>query len=124
MAPDELKICNNQPKTTIVRLVVAYLHQEAANFSMGAISAPKTRGPNAVRASPGAGRLYEAHGEPRRRDSVPWWMSPWRERAKPLVVSLGGSGSLVLCVVVVCVRRGAKTGVSVNSLFIFGNGKI
>jgi hypothetical protein len=36
------------------------------------------------------------------------------------VVLLGGSGSLVLCVVVVCVRRGAETGVSVNSLLIFG----
>ena len=56
------------------------------NFSMGAISAPQTKGPNAAHASPAAGRLYWAHGEPRRRDSGPWRVFPWRGRAKPVGV--------------------------------------
>ena len=56
------------------------------NFFMGAISAPQTKGPNAAHASPAAGRLYWAHGEPRRRDSGPWRVFPWRGRAKPVGV--------------------------------------
>ena len=38
------------------------------NSSMGAILAPQTNASKAARASPGAGRLYEAHEEARRRD--------------------------------------------------------
>ncbi len=56
-------------------------------FSMGAISASKTWGPNAAGTRPAAGRLHQAHhGEPRRRDSGPWRMLPWRLMGKPLGV--------------------------------------
>ena len=44
------------------------------NFFMGAITVPQTRGPNVVRAGTGAGRLHQAHGEPRRNDLDPWRM--------------------------------------------------
>jgi hypothetical protein len=56
----------------------------SCNFSMGAISAPQTRGQNAARARLDAGRLHQAHGEPRRCDLDPWRVYPWRGRAKPL----------------------------------------
>ena len=56
------------------------------NYSMGAISAPQTRGSNAARASPNAGGLQKTHREPRRCDSGPWRLLPWRGRAKPLGV--------------------------------------
>ena len=44
------------------------------NFFMGAITVPQTRGPKVVRAGTGAGRLHQAHGEPRRNDLDPWRM--------------------------------------------------
>ncbi len=56
------------------------------NFSLGAISGPITRGPNAARASPGTRHLPKAHWEPRRCDSGPCRMLPWRLMAKPLGV--------------------------------------
>ncbi len=56
------------------------------NFSMGAISAPQTRGSNAARASPNAGGLQKTHRESWRCDLGPWRLLPWRERAKPLGV--------------------------------------
>ena len=44
---------------------------------------PQTREPNASIAHPGAGCLQWAYREPRRCDLGPWWMVPWRGRAKP-----------------------------------------
>jgi hypothetical protein len=72
------------------------------NFSMGAISAPQTKGPNAAHASPAARRLYWAHGEPRRRDSGPWRVFPWRGRAKP--VGVGWAAAHLVLRVLLCVR--------------------
>ena len=68
------------------------------NIQMGAISATQRRGPNVARASPGAGRLHQAHREPRCRDSGPWRMMPWRgRRAKPLGGRVSSGSSCVLC---------------------------
>ena len=68
------------------------------NIQMGAILAPQRRGPNVARASPDAGRLHQAHREPRCRDSVPWRMMPWRgRRAKPLGGRVSSGSSCVLC---------------------------
>lgn len=90
------------------------------NFSMDAISAPQTKASNAARASPAAGRLHSAHRDPRHHNSVPWRMSPWGGRAKPLVV--GWQWLVLSCVLcVVCVRIGAETWGFRDSSFIFGN---
>jgi hypothetical protein len=83
------------------------------NIQMGAISATQRRGPNVARASPGVGRLHQAHREPRCRDSGPWRMMPWRgRRAKPLGgrVSSGSSscGAFLLATEILhtCLVRG------------------
>ena len=77
------------------------------NIQMGAISAPQRRGPNVARASPDAGRLHQAHKEPRRHDLDAWRMSSRRGRAKPVGGRVRSGSSCVLCffVAVCCVWR-------------------
>jgi hypothetical protein len=68
------------------------------SFLMGAILAPHTREKEGREQAHHTGSLHRTHGEPRHRDSGPWRMLPWRERAKPL-----GVGWQRLMLVVVCV---------------------
>ncbi len=58
-------------KVTSLSLIFDVLH----------FSAPK-EGKNSNKSTPNAARLVWAHRDQRRQDLDPWWMFPWRERAK------------------------------------------